>query len=85
MNLSDARLCIDCEEVFNSGQTVCPKCAGKSSALIANWLNREHKLESTRTPLKCRCFLCENTFESFNGESLYFCPECSKFEVWRSI
>jgi Zn finger protein HypA/HybF involved in hydrogenase expression len=82
MNLSEARLCLDCEEVFNSGKTICPKCAGKHSALIVNWLNRPNVTKITRSPIKCRCFNCGNIYHSNEGESLYFCNNCSKIEVW---
>jgi hypothetical protein len=41
MRLSDARLCLDCEEVHD--QDRCPVCASESFAFIKRWVNTPGK------------------------------------------
>lgn len=56
MKLSDARLCIDCEEIYKSGTIIgshdttktynCPSCGGKQSLLLANLFKDDRVLVS---------------------------------------
>jgi RNA polymerase subunit RPABC4/transcription elongation factor Spt4 len=41
MRLSDARLCLDCEEVHDQGR--CPICASESFAFIRRWVTTPEK------------------------------------------
>ena len=41
--LSRARLCVNCENIFDATATstfACPVCAGKHTASVEGWLNR---------------------------------------------
>ena len=39
MNLRDARLCLDCEELHTT--EICPRCASEAFAFLAQWLPTE--------------------------------------------
>lgn len=48
MKLRDARLCIDCDEVYEAEGTYarCPSCGSESFALISRWIPTLNQSES---------------------------------------
>jgi hypothetical protein len=37
MKLKDARICIECEEIFENSM-ICPSCTCKSNVLLSRWV-----------------------------------------------
>jgi len=37
MKLADARICIDCEEIYE-GSIICPACTAKSGIPLSKWI-----------------------------------------------
>ena len=48
MRLSDARLCLDCDEVHQDG--VCPVCGSESFAYISRWVPAPNPERAPRPP-----------------------------------
>ena len=48
MQLRNARLCLDCEEVHDSDQ--CPTCASETFAFITRWVPAPERRSNTRAP-----------------------------------
>ena len=44
MKLGEAKLCLDCEEVFKEGKA-CPACGSRAWFFIKKWLDREIRSE----------------------------------------
>jgi anaerobic ribonucleoside-triphosphate reductase len=40
MNVKEAKICLDCEEIYDFTMThfFCPKCGSEKSWLLVNWL-----------------------------------------------
>lgn len=38
MNLRDARICLECEEVFEGAGAECPRCVRSTSVWLFRWL-----------------------------------------------
>lgn len=36
MNIKKAKLCLDCEEIFDT--KICPKCTGRSYGNLVDWI-----------------------------------------------
>lgn len=49
MQLRNARLCLDCEEVHDAQQ--CPSCASETFAFITRWVPAPERRSNTRPPL----------------------------------
>jgi rRNA maturation endonuclease Nob1 len=50
MNLKFARICLDCDEVYDlTINHYCPKCGSEKSWPLTNWLNRPDKEEKDDT------------------------------------
>lgn len=91
MKLSDARLCIDCDEIFyNVGITIgsfdttktynCPSCGGKQSLSLSNILREDRILVSdTETILSIARDIKEKQFQEeisdFREELSEMCSE----------
>jgi len=45
MNLRQARLCLDCEELHTEDQ--CPQCASEAFAFLTRWLPSDEKTHRT--------------------------------------
>jgi len=45
MNLKRAKVCLDCEEIFE-GHDQCPKCGGTAWTYLSRWLNRSYERHS---------------------------------------
>ena len=58
MKLQDARLCLDCDCVYDSKinplwQEICPDCSSRATYLLVNWLGGEASLQKIKTPHPC--------------------------------
>ena len=38
MKVKDAKICLDCDEVYAGDNALCPGCAGNASVDLKNWL-----------------------------------------------
>ena len=38
MKLKDAFLCVECDEIFEGNNVVCPSCMSRSTAPISGWI-----------------------------------------------
>jgi hypothetical protein len=38
MKITNTRICIDCEEVFEDKMWPCPSCTSKTTVLLAKWV-----------------------------------------------
>jgi hypothetical protein len=45
MNLREARLCLDCEELHTAEQ--CPQCASEAFAFLTRWLPSDENAQRT--------------------------------------
>jgi len=52
MQLRNARLCLDCEEVHDAEQ--CPVCASESFAFMTRWVAAPERRERVRLPQEAR-------------------------------
>jgi hypothetical protein len=48
MQLRNARLCLDCEELHDAQQ--CPVCASESFAFLTRWVPAENRRQRRRAP-----------------------------------
>ena len=70
MNLSRAKICISCEEIFEEGST-CPRCGEESFAFLEKWLNHVAMVR--------RCAWCRELLEVPDSVMVSdgICPSCA--------
>ncbi len=52
MKLAVARICIDCEEIYEGGM-VCPSCTSKSGIPLSRWIQTMADYESNKEEVIC--------------------------------
>jgi hypothetical protein len=73
MKITDTRICINCEEVFEDGPATCPACASRTTILLAQWVppigTSSKKLETIKIMMASAGISCSDEKSSLIEEA----------------